>query len=71
MVGPGGLLVDPLAPRELIDAMLTLADPHTAQRLGELAYRHSTLFTWRKVAERLIRASGLPDLDTSGLAELL
>jgi glycosyltransferase involved in cell wall biosynthesis len=51
--------------------MLTLADPETAQSMGELARRHSQLFTWRKVAERLIRATGIPDLDTSGLADFL
>ncbi len=71
MIGPGGLVVDPLDPDQIVAAMLTLADPDTAQRMGDLARRHSTLFTWRKVAERLIRALAIPDLDTSGLAEFL
>ena len=71
MIGPGGILVDPLAPDQLLAAMLALAEPDTARRLGELAYQHSTLFTWRKVAERLVRAMGLPDVDVSGLAEPL
>jgi glycosyltransferase involved in cell wall biosynthesis len=71
MIGPGGILVDPLAPDQLLAAMLTLAEADTARRLGGLAYEHSTLFTWRKVAERLVRAMGLPDVDVSGLADFL
>ena len=71
MIGPGGILVDPSAPDQLLAAMLALAEPDTARRLGQLAYEHSTLFTWRKVAERLIRAMGLPNLDVSGLADFL
>jgi glycogen synthase len=71
MIGPGGIVVDPREPREILDAMLELAKPASARRLGELAYRHSTLLTWHKVAERLIRALDIPGLDTSGLAEFL
>ncbi len=71
MIGPGGLVVDPLDTTELYAAMCRLADPATAQRMGELALRHSRLFTWRKVAERLVRALGIPDVDTDGLAEFL
>ncbi len=71
MIGPGGLVVDPHEPREILDAMLRLADPERARRLGALARSHSQLFTWRKVAERLLRAMALPGLDTSGLAEFL
>ena len=51
--------------------MLDLAVPETARRLGALAREHSALFTWRKVAERLLRASAVPGLDTSGLADFL
>jgi len=71
MIGPGGFVVDPLLPEQIAEAMHKLADPDTAQRLGDLAYDHSTLFTWRKVAERMIRALAIPDLDTDGLAEFL
>ncbi len=71
MIGPGGVVVDPLDGERIFAAMLRLADPETARRMGELAYRHSTLFTWRKVAERLIRALAIPGLDTSGLADFL
>ena len=71
MIGPGGILVDPLDQEQIAAAMLELANPGTAQRLGELAYRHSALFTWRKVAERLIRALAPHGVDTGGLAEFL
>jgi glycosyltransferase involved in cell wall biosynthesis len=71
MIGAGGVVVDPLDVDQIFSEMLRLADPDTAQRMGELAHRHSTLFTWRKVAERLIRALAIPDLDTSGFADFL
>jgi glycosyltransferase involved in cell wall biosynthesis len=71
MIGPGGVLVDPLDQEQLLNAMLELAHPEVAQRMGELAHRHAALFTWRKVAERLIRALAIPGVDTSALAEFL
>jgi glycosyltransferase involved in cell wall biosynthesis len=71
MIGPGGVVVDPLDVDQIFAEMLRLADPDTARRTGELAFRHSTLFTWRKVAERLIRALAIPNLDTSGFADYL
>ncbi len=71
MIGPGGTVVDPLDPERIYSAMLELADPQTAQRLGDLARRHAGLFTWRQVAERLIRALALPGVDPAGLAEFL
>jgi glycogen synthase len=71
MIGPGGLVVDPHQPEQIVAAMLELADPATAQRLGELAHRNAELFTWRKVAERMIRALAIPEVNNSGLAEFL
>lgn len=71
MIGPGGLVVDPREDEQILDAMLSLADPDTARRLGELAHRHATLLTWRKVAERVVRATAIPGLDTSALADFL
>jgi glycosyltransferase involved in cell wall biosynthesis len=71
LIGPGGLTVDPLNDEQIYAAMLRLAEPHTAQQLGELAYRHSQLFTWRKVAERLVRALAIPGVDCEGLADFL
>jgi glycosyltransferase involved in cell wall biosynthesis len=71
MIGPGGIVVDPREPEAILEAMLELADPATARRRGEMARRHADLLTWRKVAERLVRAMAIPDLDTSGLADFL
>ncbi len=71
MIGPGGVLVDPHDPAQLVGAMLQLADPATAQRLGELARTHAAGLTWRKVAERVVRALAVPGVDVSGLAEFL
>jgi glycosyltransferase involved in cell wall biosynthesis len=70
-IGDGGYVVDPTEPQEILDAMLKLCNPDTAQRLGELAREHAKLFTWRKVAERLVRAFGIPDVDLTGYAEFL
>jgi glycogen synthase len=55
-IGPGGVLVDPNDAEALPAAMLELADPETASRLGQLAFEHSARFTWRAVAERMLRA---------------
>jgi glycosyltransferase involved in cell wall biosynthesis len=71
MIGPGGIIVDPREDGQILDAMLRLADPETARSLGELAHAHAALLTWRKIAERIVRATALPGLDTSGLADFL
>ena len=55
-IGPGGVLVDPEDEPGLRAAMLKLCDPETARSLGAAARKHSDLFTWRKVAERMLRA---------------
>lgn len=70
-VGEGGLLVDPTDEGALTAAMLELAEPETARRLGELAYRHAAPFTWRAVGERLLRALRPPSLDVASLPEFL
>jgi len=71
VIGPGGRLVDPLSLQQIGDAMLELAEPETAEHLGALAQQHARLFTWRKVAERLVRAMAIPGVDTTGLAASL
>jgi glycosyltransferase involved in cell wall biosynthesis len=71
MIGPGGLIVDPRSREQILAAMLELAEPRRARELGALAQAHSQLLSWRKVAERVVRATALPGLDTSGLAEFL
>ena len=71
LIGPGGITVDPRDAEQIYAAMLRLADPDTARTMGELARAHSELFTWRKVAERLLRALAIPGVDVSGLADFL
>jgi glycosyltransferase involved in cell wall biosynthesis len=70
-VGRGGVVVDPDDEDALLDAMLELAIPATAQRLGELARQHSALFTWTAVGERLLRALRAPGTDREGLSQFL
>jgi glycogen synthase len=70
-VGDGGLVVDPDDDDALTEAMLELADPETARRLGERAYRHAAPFTWQAVGERLLRALRPPGVDPAALPEFL
>ncbi|MCW3056851.1 MAG: hypothetical protein JWO21_820, partial [Solirubrobacterales bacterium] len=70
-IGEAGCVVDPSAPGELYDAMLKLCDSATAERLGALGRAHAEQFTWRKVAERLLRALDIPGVDHTGLATFL
>jgi glycosyltransferase involved in cell wall biosynthesis len=70
-IGDGGYVVDPLQPRAITEAMRALCDPQTARSLGAKASEHAKLLTWRKMAERLIRAFGFPGLEQAGLAEFL
>ena len=70
-IGEAGCVVDPGQPSELFDAMLELCDPSTAERLGALGRERAELFTWPKVAERLIRALKIPGVDLSGFADFL
>jgi glycosyltransferase involved in cell wall biosynthesis len=70
-VGRGGLRVDPYDEDALLDAMLELSDPETAQRLGRLAREHSAQFTWRALAERLLRALHPAGVDLDELAPFL
>jgi glycosyltransferase involved in cell wall biosynthesis len=67
----GGLVVNPTDEDALLQAMLRLADAETARRMGEAARERSGLYTWMRVAERLLRALGLPAPDGRALAELL
>ena len=48
-----------------------LCDPDTAQRMGAAARERAALYTWTKVAERLLRALGLQAPDGRELAEFL
>lgn len=70
-VGDGGRLVAPGEAEPLTEAMLELADPATAQALGERARVHARPLTWRAVAERLLRAMRPASLDLATLAPFL
>jgi glycosyltransferase involved in cell wall biosynthesis len=71
IVGDAGIVVDPRDDDAIADAMLELSDPENAARLGARALARSSLFTWRKVAERLVRALGTTVPDATQLAEFL
>ena len=71
IIGHAGRLVDPDDDGELLDAMRELADPERARELGALAHHRSALFTWRAVAERVLRALRAPGVDVEDLAEFL
>jgi glycosyltransferase involved in cell wall biosynthesis len=71
LIGNGGLSVDPSDERALLRAMTTIAKPETAARLGALAHARSRLFTWRAVAERLLRALAPAGVQPQGLAPFL
>ncbi len=67
----GGIIVEPGGEEELLAAMLRLADPQTARSMGAAALERSKLYTWPKVAERLLRALGLQLPDRRALAKFL
>lgn len=71
VIGDAGRLVDPLSLEEITHAMLELAEPAVAAQLAQIAQERARLFTWRKVAERLVRALAIPGVDPAGLAEQL
>lgn len=70
-IGAGGLLVDPTSERALVDAMRTLANPQRAAAAGAAALEHSRFYTWRAVAERVVRALALPGATNGSLAQFL
>jgi glycosyltransferase involved in cell wall biosynthesis len=71
-IGPdGGAIVQPGDEPGLVDAMLRLSEAQTARRMGEAARDRSELYTWTRVAERLLRALCLWAPDGHTLAEFL
>ncbi len=71
VIGDGGFLVEPLDVEAMTRAMLSMCDADTARQTGKRAQTRAAQLTWRKVAERLVRAARLPDVDVKGLAEFL
>ncbi|MEX1140876.1 MAG: glycosyltransferase family 4 protein [Thermoleophilaceae bacterium] len=70
-IGDGGRVVSPENADELARAMLEIADPDVARRLGARAYERTDLFTWQAAAERILRALRPPGVDVSTLAPFL
>jgi glycosyltransferase involved in cell wall biosynthesis len=58
VIGPGGTVVDPLDQGELVAAMERFCDPAQAAAAGERAHAHSQLYTWPRVAKRILHALG-------------
>ncbi|MEX0973214.1 MAG: glycosyltransferase family 4 protein [Solirubrobacterales bacterium] len=70
-VGNGGIVVDPNDEDALTTAMVALSEPGYARRLGERAFERSQLFTWKAVAERLLRALRPAGIDVDRLTDFL
>jgi hypothetical protein len=68
LIGDGGCVVDPSDDDALLRAMGMFGDPEEAARVGALALERSALFTWRKVAERIVRSLRLPSPPADSLA---
>jgi glycosyltransferase involved in cell wall biosynthesis len=71
VIGPGGTVVDPTDTAELVTEMFRFCDPATAASVGELARRHSRLYSWPRVAKRTLNALGLLDPQDDPEAEFL
>lgn len=71
VIGDAGILVDPRDDAALLDAMRHLAEPARAAELGARALERAPLFTWRAVAERLLRALAPTGRAPDGLAGFL
>jgi glycosyltransferase involved in cell wall biosynthesis len=71
LVGDAGRVVDPLDHDSLLGAMRELADPEVARRLGGLGAERAALYTWRRTAERILRALSPPAIDVERLEPFL
>lgn len=58
VIGPGGTVIDPLDQGELVAAMMRFCDPTEAAAAGERAHAHTQLYTWPRVAKRILHALG-------------
>jgi glycosyltransferase involved in cell wall biosynthesis len=70
-VGDGGLLVDPTDDDAIFGAMRRMCEPSFARMLGARAQARAGEFTWRKVAERVVRAFDPTLADERGFASFL
>lgn len=67
-VADGGRVIDPDDSESLAAAMIELCDPETAQALGDRAHARAQLYTWRAVAERILKALSPARVDVDELA---
>lgn len=70
-VGDGGVLVDPQDDGQVTSAMLRLAEPVEAARLGAVAAGRTELFSWTAVAARLLNGLGIPGAASSPQGDYL
>jgi glycosyltransferase involved in cell wall biosynthesis len=71
LIGDGGRIVDPWDIDGLTAAMRDLCEADVARSLGEAGRERSELYTWRLVAERLVRALSPNHVSPDGLAPFL
>jgi glycosyltransferase involved in cell wall biosynthesis len=61
VIGDGGAVVDPTDLGQLVDAMRRFSNPTEAAAAGQRAQTQAQLYTWPRVAKRLLNAMGLLD----------
>jgi glycosyltransferase involved in cell wall biosynthesis len=71
VIGPGGTVVDPDDGGALFAAMLRFSEPSYAAAAGEAACAHARLYTWPRVAKRILNALGLLTSEEDPEAEFL
>lgn len=59
LLGDAAIVVDPKDDEALFSAMVRLADPVTARRMGQKAVAAASNSTWERVAGRILRAAGV------------
>ncbi len=66
-----GRIVDPFDQAALERAMLEMCDPALAKELGDRARIRSDVYTWRAVAERILKALDPEQVDVAELASYI
>ena len=71
LIGDAGVTVLPGDHQALVHEMTSFCSPATMAKYGARARRRAPLLTWRRVAERIVRALELPRTDARELAAFL
>jgi glycosyltransferase involved in cell wall biosynthesis len=71
VIGDAGLTVPPDDMAALVTSMLRFCDPQVMRDYGRRAEQRAPQFTWRAVAQRIVRALAIPSVDHGHLAEFL